>query len=189
MEYNGTPRIDGFTQGCRDFLRTFTYEDIVAWTIYAAPLVFMIGPASMLAYDPMMSVVLHSVIGFSLGRILHRMGHRLLAGVANGTQRIMLSRSLMVPVKLRLNQFIWMLEILVGAAVLSGLIAKRCFLAGGNVGVLTGLVLFAGGLALFFLPVHLGHLWMECYDPTMTLVGPTDEEINRSIPGFRSFFM
>jgi hypothetical protein len=188
MEYNGTPRIDAFTQGCRDFLRTFTYEDILAWTIYAAPLVFMIGPAAILAHDPMMSVMLHSVIGFSLGWILHRMGHRLLARVMNGTQRIMLARSLTLPVKLKLNQFIWMLEILAGAAVFSGLMAKRCFLAGGSVGVLTGLALFAGGLALFFLPVHLGRLWMECYDPTMTLVGPTDDEINRSIPVFRSFF-
>jgi hypothetical protein len=188
MEYNGTPRIDAFTQGCRDFLRTFTYEDIMAWTIYTTPLVFMIGPAAIVAHDPMISVMLHSLIGFSLSWMLHRMGHRLLASLPKVSQRVFLSRSLRLPVRTTLSQFIWLLEILVGAAVFIGLLAKRCFVAGDTVGILTGLGLFTVGLALFFLPVHLGRLWMDRYDPTMTLVGPTDEEINRSIPGLRSFF-
>lgn len=172
MEHHDTPRPDLFTQGCRDFLRTFTYEDILAWTIYAAPLVFMIGPAAILAHDPLMSVMLHSLIGFPLSWMLHRMGHRLLARGPQGT----------------LSQFTWLLEILVGASIFIGLLAKRCFVAGDTVGILIGLGLFTVGLALFFLPVHLGRLWMERYDPTMTLVGPTDEEINRSFPGIRSFF-
>jgi hypothetical protein len=188
MEFNSTPRTDAFTQGCRDFVRTFTYEDILAWTIYAPPLVFMIGPAAILAHDPMMSVILHSLIGFSLSWMLHRMGRRLLARLRNGAQRIFLSRSLRLPVTLTLSQFIWMLEILVGAAVFTGLLAKRCVVAGETVGILTGLVLFTVGLALFFLPVHLGRSWMERYDPTMPLVGPTDEEINRSFPGLGSLF-
>jgi hypothetical protein len=189
MNYNGAPRTDAFAQGCRDFLRTFTYEDIMAWTIYAAPLVFMIGPAAVLARDPTISVVLQTLVGFSLSWMLHRMGHGLLAKATNGAQRLLLSRSVRLPVKLTLSQFIWMLEILVATAVFSGLLAKRCFLTGDSVGILAGVVLFAAGLALFFLPVHLGRLWIECYAPPMTLVGPTDEEINRSIPGLRSSFM
>jgi len=188
MEYNGTPRTDVFTQSCRNFVRTFTYEDILAWTIYAAPLVFMIGPAAILVHDPMMSMVLQSLVGFSLGRMLHRTGHRLLARPATGSQQVLLSRSVPLPVTLTLNQFIWVLELLVGAAVFTGLLAKRCWLAGDALGMLPGVGLFALALALFFLPVHLGRLWMERYDSTMTLVGPTDEEINRSIPGFRSLF-
>lgn len=188
MEFNGTPRTDSFTQGWRDFLRTFTYEDILAWTVYAAPLVFMIGPAAIVAHDPMISVVLHSLVGFSLGCMLHRLGRRLLTRLINGPQRIFLSRSLRLPVKQTLSQFIWMLEIIVGIAVFTGILAKHSFLVGDTVGISTGLGLFALGLVLFFLPVHLGRLWIERYDPTMTLVGPTDEEINRSFPGLRSFF-
>ena len=161
-----------------------TYEDILAWTIYTAPLVFMMGPAAILVHDPMISMVLHSLVGFLLGWMLHRTGHRLLARLTHGVQRILLSDSLHLPVMLTLNQFIWMLELLVGAAVFTGLLAKRFLLAGDAVGMLPGVGLFALALALFFLPVHLGRLWMERYDPTMTLVGPTDEEINRSIPGF-----
>jgi hypothetical protein len=188
MEYNGTPRTDSFTQGCRDFLRTFTYEDILAWTIYAAPLVFMVGPAAIMTHDPGMSVVLQSVVGFSLSWMLHRMGHRLLTSLPKGPRRIFLSRSLRLPVNLTLSQFIWMLEILVGAAVFTGILAKRCFLAGDTMGILTGLGLFAVGLALFFAPVHFGRLWIERYHPAMTLVGPTDEVINRSLPSLRALF-
>ena len=188
MEFNSAPRTDAFTQGCRDFVRTFTYEDILAWTIYATPLVFMIGPAAILAHDPLMSVMLHGLGGFSLSWMLHRMGHRLLARLAKDSQRIVLTRTLRLPIKLTLSQFVWLFEILVGAAVFSGLLAKRYFVAGDPAGILIGLGLFTAGLALFFLPVHLGRLWMERYDPTMALVGPTDEEINRSFPGLRFLF-
>jgi hypothetical protein len=188
MELNSTPRIDAFTQGCRDFVRTFTYEDVLAWTVYAAPLVFMIGPAAILVHGPIISVVLHSLVGFLLGGMLHRTGHRLLARLTDGAQPITLSRCVRSPGTLTPQQFIWTVEILVAVAVFAGLLAKRCFLMGDSVGMLIGLALFALALALFFLPVHLGRVWMERYDPTMTLIGPTDEEINRSIPGFRSLF-
>jgi hypothetical protein len=186
MTSNSPSRTDPFTQGCRDFLRTFTYEDILAWTIYGGPLLFMIGPAAILAHDPIISVALHSLVGFPLAWLLHRVGHRLLGKLSNDPQRLVLSRYRHLSIKLTLSQFIWMLEFVVGAAVFAGILAKRCFLMGDTVGVLTGLVLFAIGLALFFLPVHFGQLWMERYGPTMTLVGPTDEEINRSFPGLRS---
>jgi hypothetical protein len=114
--------------------------------------------------------------------MLHRMGHGLLAKATNGAQRLLLSRSVRLPVKLTLSQFIWMLEILVATAVFSGLLAKRCFLTGDSVGILAGVVLFAAGLALFFLPVHLGRLWIECYAPPMTLVGPTDGKSTDRFP-------
>lgn len=188
MEYNGTPRPDSFTQGCRDVLRTFTYEDIMAWTIYAAPLSFMIGPAATVAHDPVMTMVLHSLVGFSLSWMLHRMGHRLLVTLNNEPHRIFLFRSLRLPLTLTLSQFIWMLEILIGAAVFTGILAKRCFLMGDTVEILMGLCLFAVGLGLFFAPVHLGRLWIERYYPAMPLVGPTDDVINQSFPGLRSLF-
>lgn len=188
MEYNGTPRPDSFTQGCRDFLRTLTYEDIMAWTIYAAPLAFMIGPAAMVAHDPVMSMVLHSLVGFCLSWMLHRMGHRLLVMLNNEPQRIFLSRSLRLPLTLTLSQFIWTLEVVVGTAVFTGILAKRCFMMGDTVGILMGLCLFAVGLGLFFAPVHLGRLWIKRYSPAMPLVGPTDDVINESFPGPRSLF-
>ena len=188
MDYNGTPRIDAFTQSCRDFIRTFTYEDIMACTVYAAPLLFMIGPAAIVAHDPMLSLVFQSLLGFSISGTLHRVGHRLLLTLPKEPQHMFLSRSLRLPVKLTLSQFMWMLEILVGAAVLSGIVAKRCFLAGGTMGLLSSLSFFALGLALFFVPVHLGRLWIERYYPAMILLGPTDDVINRSFPGLRSLF-
>ncbi|WP_447603509.1 hypothetical protein [Nitrospira sp. Nam80] len=188
MEYDGTSRPDSFTQGCRDFLRAFTYEDILAWTVYAAPLVFMIGPAAMAAHDPVMSIMLQSLIGFSISRMLHRIGHRLLVTLPNGPQRIYLSRSLYLPIRLTVSQFIWMLEILVGAAAFTGILGKRYIQAGDTAGIVTGLGLSLVALALFFVPVHLGRLWMERYDPTMTVVGPTEDVINRSFPGFRALF-
>jgi hypothetical protein len=188
MEYNGTPRPDAFTQSCRDLLRTSTYEDILAWTVYATPLAFMIGPAAVVAHEPVISVVLHSLLGFALSWTLHRMGHRLLGKRPKGSQQILLSRTLRLPAKLTLSQFIWTLEILVGAAVFTGILAKRSFLAGDTIGMIAALGLFVIGLLLFFAPVHLGRLWIQRYDPTMPLVGPTDEVINQSFPGLRALF-
>ncbi len=188
MEYEAPSRTDSFTQGCRDFVRTFTYEDVLAWTVYAAPLLFMIGPAAMAAHDPVLSILLQSLVGISISRMLHRIGHRLLVPLRNEPQRVYLSRSLYMPITLTLTQFIWMLEILVGLAVFTGILSKRYILEGNAAGIVTGLGLFAAGLVLFFLPVHLGRLWMDRYDPTMPLIGPTDDVIKESFPGLRTFF-
>ena len=188
MEYNGTPRTDAFTQSCRDFIRTFTYEDIMACTVYATPMVFMVGPSAIMAHDPVLRLVLQSLLGFSISWTLHRMGHRLLMTLPKEPQRMFLSRSVRLPVKLTLSQFMWMLEILIGAAVLSGIVGKRCFQVGGTMGLLSSLSFFALGLALFFVPVQLGRLWIERYYPAMTLLGPTDDVINRSFSSLRSLF-
>jgi hypothetical protein len=188
MEYNGTPRPDAFTKSCRDLLRTCTYEDIVACTCYTAPMLFMLGPAAVVAGHPVVSLVLHSLLGFSLSWMLHRMGHRLLVRLPQEPRTIFVSRSLRLPAKLTLGQFLWLLEIVVAVGMFSGILAKRYFLAGGTAGLLGGLVLLAIGLALFFLPARLGRLWMERHYPVMTLVGPTEDVINKSFPGFGSFF-
>jgi hypothetical protein len=135
-----------------------------------------------------MSIMLQSLIGFSISRMLHRIGHRLLVRLPNEPKRIHLSRSLYLPVRLTLSQFIWMLQILIGAAAFTGILSKRYILAGDTAGIVTGLGLFLVALVLFFVPVHLGWLWMERYDPTMTLVGPTEDVINRSFPGLRALF-
>ena len=75
MEYNETPRTDIFTQGCRDLIRTFTYEAIVACTVYLPPMLFMVGPAAIVTQHPLILIVLHSVIGFGMSWTIHRMGH------------------------------------------------------------------------------------------------------------------
>jgi hypothetical protein len=85
-------------------------------------------------------------------------------------------------VKLTLTQFLWMMEIIVAAAVFSGIVGKRFFLAGGALGLLTSVLLFSVGLGLFFLPVYLGRLWIERYYPAMPLLGPTDEVVSKSLP-------
>lgn len=60
-----------------------------------------------------------------------------------------LSRSRCLPVKLTLSQFVWAMEILVGAAVFSGILGKRFFVAGTTVEFLIGLSFFALAVALF----------------------------------------
>lgn len=99
-----------------------------------------------------------------------------------------LSRSRCLPVKLTLSQFVWAMEILVGAAVFSGILGKRFFVAGTTVEFLIGLSFFALAVALFFVPVYLGRLWIERYYPAMTLLGLTEDVINTSLPGVRSIF-
>jgi proteasome lid subunit RPN8/RPN11 len=66
MDYNGTPRTDAFTQGCRDFIRSLTYEAILACTVYGPPMLFMIGPAAILANHAFIIVLLHSLLGFGM---------------------------------------------------------------------------------------------------------------------------
>jgi hypothetical protein len=185
MDYfNGTPRTDAFTQGCRDIIRSLTYETIVACTVYMPPMLFMIGPAAILANRPSIIIVLHSLLGFAMSWTIHRVGHRLLMALPKAPQRLHVSRSQCLPVKLTLGQFVWMLEILVAAGAFCGIAGKRFIV----VDVTTGVLLFALGLVLYFLPVYLTKLWRDRYYPAMTLLGPTEDVINTSFPGLRSFF-
>jgi hypothetical protein len=87
-----------------------------------------------------------------------------------------------------LSQFLCLLGLLVAAAVFSGIVAKQYLLAGGSSGLLSSLCFFLVGCALFFVPVHLGRLWITRYYPAMPLVGPTDDVVDQSVPTLRSFF-
>jgi hypothetical protein len=183
-----TSKTDAFTQGCRDFVRTFTYEDILACTVYAPPLFFMVGPAAIAANEPLIIVVLHAILGFALSWTLHRTGHRLLIALPKGSWMLYLAPSVRLPVKLTLSQFLWMMEISVGGAAFCGILGKRFFMLGNSWELVTSLCFFALGLALFFVPVYLGRLWIERYYPAMALLGPTEDVINKSFPGIRSIF-
>jgi len=183
MEYNGTPRDDAFTQGCRDVIRSLTYEAILACTVYAAPMLFMIGPAAIVTNRPLIVVLLHSLLGFGMSWTIHRMGHRLLSTLPTGRPHdIHLSPSLRLPVKLTLGQFVWILEGLVAAGVWCAIVGKRWFAEDATISIL----LVALACALYFLPVYLTKLWRERYYPAMTLTGPTENAINKSFPSLRS---
>jgi hypothetical protein len=184
MEYNGSPRTDAFTQSCRDFIRSLTYEAILAFTVYAAPMLFMIGPAAIISNRPLMVIALHSLLGFGGSWTLHRIGHRLLIALPKAPHTIHLTSRLCLPVKLTLSQFVWMLEILVAAGAFCGIAGKR-YIAED---VTTGVLLLALGGVLYFLPVYLTKLWSERYYPVLMLLGPTDDVINKSFPSLRSFF-
>ena len=71
MEYNGTPRDDAFTQGCRDVIRSLTYEAILACTVYAAPMLFMIGPASILTNHSLVLIALTTLLHYEALRAMH----------------------------------------------------------------------------------------------------------------------
>jgi hypothetical protein len=179
---------DRFTQQCRDVIRMLSYEDILACAAYLPPLLFMAGPAAIVVNDPMINCLLNAVLGCAMSWMFHCMGHRFLMALPNQPQAIYVFHSVRLPVKLRLTQLLWMLEIVVAAALFSGIVGKRLVLAGTTSGLLSGLALFGVGLALFFLPVYLGRLWIKRYFPTMPLLSPTEEEINTSLPGLRSIF-
>jgi hypothetical protein len=183
MEYHGMPRTDAFTQGCRDIIRSLTYEAILACTVYAPPMLFMIGPAAIMANRPPIIIVLHGLLGFALSWTIHRLGHRLLMALPKAPQKIHISRWQCLPVKLTLGQFAWILEILVAAGAFCGIAGKR-FIVGDPT---TGVLLFVVGLAFYFLPVYLTKLWRDRYYPAMTLLGPTEDVINKSFPGLRFF--
>ncbi len=188
MEYNDTPRTDAFTQGCRDVIRTFTYEGILACTVYASPMLFMVGPAAIIANRPLITVVLHGLIGFALSWMIHGIGHRLLTALPKVPNKIYLSRSLCVPPRLTLSQFVWAMELLVATGVFCGILGKRVFVTEDMPSLLAAASLFVLGLVLYFIPVYLGRLWTERYYPALALVGPTEDVINKSFPGVRSFF-
>ena len=172
-----------FAQCCRDFIRRLSYEDILSCTVYLPPMLFMVGPAAIVANSPLINVVLNAIVGFAISWTLHRMGHRLLMAVPNQPQLVYLSQSVRLPVKLTLTQFVWMMEFIVAAAVFSGIMGKRFLLADGTVGLLTSTIFFTVCLGLYFLPVYLGRLWIDRYSPAMPLLGPTEEVVNESLPG------
>ena len=182
MVMNGMPRTDVFKQGCRDFIRSLTYEAIMACTVYGAPMLFMMGPAAILANHPLIIIVLQSLLGFSVGSTIHCMGHRLLRPLPQAPQQIQVSARQCLPVRLTLREFIWMLELLVAVSVFCGVAGKRLLADHPMV----SLLLFALGLGLYFLPVYLTKLWSERYYPAMTLLGPTEDVVNQSVPAFRS---
>jgi hypothetical protein len=181
-----TPKQTTLTQCCSDLIRMLSYEDILSWTIYLPPMVFMAGPAAILANNPLINLALNAIVGFAISWTLHRMGHRLLMALPNEPYLIYLSQSVRLPVKLTLTQFLWMMEIIVAAAVFSGIVGRRFFLAGDALGLVTSVILFTVGLGLFFLPVYLGRLWIERYYPIMPLLGPTEEVVSKSLPGILS---
>jgi len=183
MEYNGTPRTNAFTQGCRDLIRSLTYEAILACTVYAPPMLFMIGPAAIVTHHPLILIAVQSLLGFGMSWTIHSMGHRLLMPLPQAPQKIQLLPMLCLPLKLTLGQFVWMLEIFVAAAVLCCIAGKRFFAEEPT----TGMLFFVLAVALYFLPVYLAKLWSERYYPALTLVGPTEAMINKSFPGLRSF--
>jgi hypothetical protein len=183
MELNGTPRIDALTQGCRDFIRSLTYEAILAFTVYGPPMLFMIGPAAIISNHPLILIVLYSLLGFAISWMIHCMGHRLLAPLPKGPQKIDLSAQLCLPVNLTLEQFVWMLELLVAGGVFCGIVGTRVLGEHSTV----SLLLCALGLVLYFTPVYLAKLWSERYYPAMTRLGPTEDVVNQSIPALRSF--
>jgi hypothetical protein len=185
MAFNGTPRTDGFTQGCRDFIRSLTFEAILACTVYGPPMLFMIGPAAIVTHHPLILIALNTLLGFGMSWTIHCMGHRLLMPLPQAPQRIHLSRRLCLPVKLTLGQFVWMLEILVAAGVMCGIAGKRFFAED----LATSVLLFSLGLTLYFLPVYLSKLWSDRYYPALTLLGPNEDVIKKSFPGLRSFFL
>jgi hypothetical protein len=183
MELNGTPRTDAFTQGCRDFVRSLTYETILACTVYGSPMLFMIGPAAVVTNHPLIIIVLHSVLGFGMSGMIHSMGHRLLAPLPQAPKTIHVTRRRRLPVELSVRQLVWMLEILVAAGVSCGIAARRLFAED----VVASVLLLTLGGALYFLPVYLTKLWSKRYYPALTLCGPTEDVINNSFPGLRSF--
>ena len=183
-----TPRPDSFTQSCRDLVRTLTYEDILGCTLYAAPMVFMIGPASIIGQTSFIAMVIQSLVGFVLSWMVHRLGHRFVSTLSKEPCRVYVSQARCVPVRLTLTQFLWVMELTVGAAVFAAVLGKRFLHTPDSVGLWSGLILIAFAILLYFVPSHLGKLWIQHYYPAMTLVGPTEDVIKATLPGIRHIF-
>jgi hypothetical protein len=162
-----------------------SYEGILSITVYLPPMFFMVGPAAVVANNPWITLVLNAMVGFACSWVLHRVGHRLLRGLPNEPKAIYLSTSMRLPMKLTLTQFVWLLEVIVATAVFSAVVGKRFFLVGGGIEVLSSVIFFAVGLGLYFLPVYLGRLWIKRYNSALPLLRPTEEVVNRSLPGVR----
>ena len=182
---HATPKHSAFTHWCRGLIHMLSYEDILSVTVYLPPLLFMAGPAAIVANDPWITLILNAIVGFTFSWMLHRVGHRLLKGLPSDPKAVYLSTSMRLPVKLTLTQFVWMMEVIVAAAVFSGIVGKRFFLGGGVFEVLPSALFCAVGLGLYFLPVYLAKLWIKRYYSALPLLRPTEEVVNRSLPGFR----
>jgi hypothetical protein len=175
------PKHSAFTHWCRGLIQMLSYEDILSITVYLPPMLFMAGPAAIVANDPWVTLVLNAFVGFAFSWVLHRVGHRLLRVLSKEPKMVYLSTSLRLPVKLTLTQFVWMMEIIVAGAVFSAVVGKRFLLIGGGPEDLVSTVFVVVGLGLYFLPVYLGRLWIKKYNPTLPLLGPTEEEVTQSL--------
>ena len=182
---HATPKHSAFTQWCRGLIQRLSYEGILSITVYLPPMFFMMGPAAVVANNPRITLVLNAIVGFACSWVLHSVGHRLLIALPNEPKAIYLSTSMRLPVKLTLTQFVWLLEVIVATAVFSAVVGKRFFPVGGVIEVLSSAIFFAVGLGLYFLPVYLGRLWIKRYYSAMPLLHPTEEVVNRSLPGVR----
>ncbi len=175
------PKHSAFTLWCRGLIQMLSYEEILSITVYLPPMLFMAGPAAIVANNPWVTLVLNALVGFAFSGVLHRVGHRLLRVRSKEPKVLYLSTSLRLPLRLTLTQFVWMMEIIVAGAVFSAVLGKRFFLIGGGLEVLASAILVVVGLGLYFLPVYLGRLWIKKYDPTLPLLRPTKEEVTQSL--------
>jgi hypothetical protein len=180
-----TRKYSALTRWCSGLIQMSSYEDILSVTVYLPPMLFMVGPASIVSNNPLITLVLNAMVGFAFSWVLHRVGHRLLKGLPNEPKAIYLSTSLRLPGKLTLTQFVWMMEVIVAVAVFSGVVGKHFFLVGGVLEVLCGAILLAVALGLYFLPVYLGKLWIKRYYSALPLMRPTEAVVNKSLPGVR----
>jgi hypothetical protein len=178
-----TRKHSALTQRCSCLIQMLSYEDILSVTVYLPPMLFMVGPASIVSNSPWITLVLNAIVGFAFSWVLHRVGHRLLKGLPNEPKAVYLSTSLRLPGKLTLTQFVWLMEVIVAVAVFSGIVGKRFFLVGGVLEVLFSAFFLAVGLGLYFLPVHLGRLWIKRYYSALPLMRPTETIVNKSLPG------
>ena len=176
-----------FTRSCRDFISMLSYEDILSWTVYVPPMLFMAGPAAIVASNPLVTLVLNAMVGCALGWTLHRMGHRLLMGLPNDAQPVYLSLTVRLPLKLTRIRFVWMLEMMVAAAVFSAILGKRFFVPGDPSSWVASALCFLIGLSLYFLPIYLARLWIQRHYPALPLSGPTADVVSKSLLVFAPF--
>ena len=178
-----TRKHSAFAQWCSGLIQMLSYEDILSVTVYLPPMLFMVGPASIVSNNPWITLVLNAIVGFAFSWVLHHVGQRLLNGLSNEPQAVYLSPSLCLPGKLTLTQFVWMMEVIVAVAVFSGVVGKRFFLVGGALEILSSAILLVAALGLYFLPVYLGKLWIKRYYSALPLMRPTEDVVNKSLPG------
>ena len=180
---HATPKHSALTQWCRGRIQMLSYEDILSGTVYLPPMFFMIGPAAVVANRPWITLLLNTIVGFAFSWALHRVGHRLLIVLPNEPRSVYLSTSMRLPVKLTLIQFVWMMEVIVAAAVFSGVVGKRFLLLEGVIEVLSSAIFLAVGLGLYFLPVYLGKLWIKRYYSVLPLLRPSEEVVRKCLSG------
>ena len=180
---HATPKHSALTQWCRDLIQMMSYEDILSITVYLPPMLFMAGPATILANNSWITLLLNAIVGFAFSWVLHRVGHRFLRALPNEPKVVYLSTSMRLPIRLTLTQFVWMMEFIVAAAIFSAVVGKRLFLIDGGRWVLSSTIFFAVCLALYFLPVYLRRLWIEKHYSTLSMLRPTAEVVNKSFPG------